>query len=42
MTKKTTAVYAAPQIEVLTYGGNSVVCASIDHVTEESFEFDWI
>lgn len=42
MTKKTTAVYAAPEIEILSYGESRLICASIDHVTEENFEFDWI
>lgn len=43
MCHKTYAAYAAPSITaMLSYEEQEVLCASIDNVSEEEFEFDWI
>lgn len=41
MTRKSFAAYSAPEIEVLLYGVNHVLCASIEDVSEEDFDFEW-
>lgn len=41
MIKNSSAAYAAPEIEVLLYGVNNVVCASIEDISEEDFDFEW-
>ncbi len=43
MYTKTNATYVAPRITaMLSYGEQEVLCASIDNVSEEEFDFDWV
>lgn len=42
MTQKTNAAYAAPQAEELISLQTPLICASIDNVSEEDFDFDWV
>lgn len=43
MYTKTNATYVAPSITaMLSYGEQEVFCASIDNVSEEEFDFDWV
>lgn len=42
MIQTASAAYKAPELEVLLIGMDPVICASIDNVTEEDFEFDWV